>query len=123
MMAKTRILIVDDDEPVRNALQRWFSLRGFEADVAEDGLDAVEKCAQGEYDVILTDLEMPRMGGIEAMARIRRLLPGVPVVVLTGYSDVSNEGVLSDAAKVLFKPLPLREIEKAVRELLALSAS
>ena len=122
-MVKTRILIVDDDEPVRNALQRWFGLHGFEADVAEDGLDAIEKCEKREYDVILTDLEMPRMGGLEAMARIRGLLPGVPVVVLTGYSDVSSESVLSGAAKVLFKPLPLREIEKAVRESLARPAS
>ena len=122
-MAKTRILIVDDDEPVRDALQRWFGLHGFEADVAEDGLEAVEKCGSGEYDVILMDLEMPRMGGLEAMARIRGLLPGVPVLVLTGYGDVSNQSVLSDASKVLFKPLPLREIEKAVRELLAWPAS
>lgn len=118
-MAKTRILIVDDDEAIRTALQRWFSLRGFEANVAEDGVDAVEKCTIDAYDVLLMDLEMPRMGGIEAMARVGELLPGVPVIVLTGYSDVSNEGVLSDAAKVLNKPLPLRDIEGAVRELLA----
>ena len=122
-MAKTRILIVDDDEAVRYTLQRWFGLHGFEADVAENGLDAVEKCVQAEYDAILTDLEMPRMGGLEAMALIRVRQPGVPVVVLTGYAEVSNESAFSDAAKVLFKPLPLREIEKAVRELLARPAS
>jgi len=118
-MAKARILIVDDDQSVRDALKRWFDLHGFTADEAEDGLDAVNKCAYSEYDAILTDLEMPRMGGLEAMARIRGLLPGVPVVVLTGYGDMLNEGLLSNPSKVLFKPVPLREIEKAVRELLA----
>jgi len=122
-MAKTRILIVDDDEPIRNALQRWFGLRGFEVDVAEDGLEAVEKCKITDYDALLMDLEMPRMGGIEAVARIRGHLPGVPVVVLTGYSDFSNDGLLSDPAKVLTKPHPLHKIEEAVRELLARPAS
>lgn len=115
---RPRILIVDDDALIRDAMQRWFSFRGFEADAAGDGVEAVEKCAAGRYDVITLDLEMPRMTGVEALPHIRRSLPDVPVVVLTGYLHGFEPSALAEVSEVLLKPLGLGEVEQVVRRVL-----
>jgi CheY-like chemotaxis protein len=115
---KPRILIVDDEEHIRSTLHRWFYLRGFDADQAQDGAEAVEKCANNEYDVITMDLEMPRMNGAEAIAIIRRTCPGLPIVLLTGYSQDSSEEVFHCVSKVLTKPLSLHQIEAEIRAVL-----
>lgn len=118
-MIRPRILIVDDDTNVRAAFHRWFSCRGFDADEAEDGVDAVEKCSHGEYDVITLDLEMPRMTGVQALPLIRKSQPDVPIVVLTGYANESTCDALHDVARILVKPMSLRELEDVVRGLIA----
>lgn len=117
-MARPRILIVDDDTNVRLAFCRWFSCRGFEPDEAQDGIEAVEKCRRGTYDIITLDLEMPRMTGVEALPMIRESQPNVPIVVLTGYANEAHAIAKHDVARVLVKPMPLRELEGVVRELL-----
>jgi len=117
-MLRPRILIVDDDTNVRSAFHRWFSCRGFDADEAQDGVEAVEKCSRGAYDVITLDLEMPRMTGVQALPLIRSSQPDVPIVVLTGYANETGAVALNDAARVLLKPMSLRELEDIVRELL-----
>lgn len=117
-MERPRILIVDDDTNVRSAFQRWFSCRGFDADEAEDGVEAVDKCSRGAYDVITLDLEMPRMGGVQALPMIRKAQPDVPIVVLTGFANEAHALSPKDVARVLVKPMSLRELEDVVRELL-----
>jgi len=113
------ILIVDDEEGIRVALERWFTLRGFAVDLAIDGVEAVEKCSQQRYDVITMDLEMPRMNGLEAISVIRRSCPDIPIVVLSGFARDTEEVLGSGASKVLSKPLRLRELEDEVQELLS----
>lgn len=113
-----RMLVVDDEENIRTALQRWFEASGFEVDSAEDGAEAVQKCATHEYDVVTMDLEMPRMNGVEAIAAIRNLKPQLPVVVLTGFLGRAEEALRHGATKILAKPLSLRRLEEEVRGLL-----
>jgi len=115
---RPKILIVDDEVSIRTALERWFNIRGFEVDQAADGMEALEKCRANRYDVITMDLEMPRMGGLEAMAALREYLPNVPVVVLTGFTREGDSAKMLGAAKVLTKPLRLGELERHVRELI-----
>jgi two-component system response regulator AtoC len=117
-MLRPKILIVDDDSNVRSAFHRWFSCRGFDADEAEDGFEAVEKCTRGAYDVITLDLEMPRMTGVQALPLIRKSQPDVPIVVLTGYANETGSPALNDVNRVLLKPMSLRELETVVRDLL-----
>lgn len=116
---KPRILIVDDEENIRYALRRWFEVCGFEVDLAEDGLAAVQKCAINDYAVITMDLEMPRMNGSEAIPEIKLYHPDVPIIVFTGYSDSSEDAALSGATTILSKPLSLRKLEEEVRRLIA----
>ncbi len=121
-MDKPRILIVDDEPSIRVALDRWFSLRGFDVEQAEDGQDALDKCRNHRYDVITMDLEMPRMGGLDAIVAIKKYLPDVPIVVLTGFMRDTENALSCGAAVVLTKPLRLRVLEAQVRELLMKSA-
>jgi two-component system response regulator AtoC len=122
MTTKMRILIVEDEENIRTALRRWFVMRGFDADEAGDGLEAIELCRQNRYDIITMDLEMPRMSGTEAIPLIRQTHPVVPIVILTGYVHEARELAQTGAARILTKPTPLRELEKAVLELVSKSA-
>ncbi len=116
-MAK-HMLVVDDEENIRTALERWFEASGYEVDSAADGADAVRKCATQEYDVVTMDLEMPRMNGVEAIAAIRNLRPTVPILVLTGFLGRADEALKNGATKILAKPLSLRRLEEEVRALL-----
>ena len=122
-MGKPTILIVDDEVNIRSALVRWFELCGFEVTAAADGLEAVTLCESESFDVITLDLEMPRMGGLEALAGIRKIHPHTPVLVVTGFSRDTQQAVKAGALKVLTKPLRLRDLEAEVRGALARVAS
>ena len=116
---KPRILIVDDEPSIRSALERWFNIRGFQADQAPDGLQAVSKVRESQFDIVTMDLDMPRMGGIEAISQIRDHQPEIPIVVLTGFIRDTALALNNGATRVLTKPVRLRELEEEVRRLLA----
>ena len=118
LVRKPRMLVVDDEAYVRETLHRWFVIRGFDVDMAQTGLEAVEKCNSNSYDVITMDLEMPVMTGAEAISIIREKNPSVPILVLTGYVQVLDDNALHSVEKVLVKPVSLRKIEEEVRLLL-----
>jgi CheY-like chemotaxis protein len=119
-MGKPRILIVDDEKAIRTALHRWFSLHGFETDLATNGREAVDKCAENEYDVVTMDLRMPVMSGPDAIAAIKQHRPELPIVVFSGYPEDCDDAMTQGAAKVLTKPLELSIVEREVRKLLPL---
>lgn len=90
-MDKGRVLIVDDDPIVRDVLYDILSnVGGYRADLAFDGIDALEKLKRQEYDVVFTDLTMPRMNGMDFLKETIRTIPGIPVVVITGFSSIDN---------------------------------
>ena len=88
-MPKT-VLVVDDNETIRQALCRIFAFEaGFEVcGEAENGKEAIEKAQELRPDVVIMDLSMPVMNGIEAVAALKRSMPSVPVIVFSEYSDV-----------------------------------
>jgi two-component system response regulator MprA len=120
-ISKPSILIVDDERSVRNALHRWFDACGYLVDVAMDGVEAVEKCTSKVFDAVIMDLEMPRMNGGEALSAIKVLQPELPVIVFTGYPHSQERAVYTGAARVLTKPLRLRDLEHEVRAVMELS--
>jgi two-component system, NtrC family, nitrogen regulation response regulator NtrX len=81
------ILIVDDEESIRVALQRLLEYHGFETRLAEDGYRALELVAEEEPDVVLLDIKMPRMDGLEVLQRIREKSAGPYVVIVTAHGD------------------------------------
>lgn len=117
-MIRPKILIVDDESSIRTALQRWFTIRGFDVDQAADGVEAVDKCQEQCYDIVTMDLEMPRMNGLEAIVALRKFRPEVPIVVLTGYMREGQSAMSYGATKVMTKPVRLVDLETQIRELL-----
>lgn len=117
-MYRPRILIADDEEHIRCAMSRWFSMRGFDTEEATDGLEAVEKCENGSYDIVTMDLEMPRMKGNEAVAIIKKRFPSLPIVVLTGYTNEKDDSWRAHVNLILAKPISLRHLEEEIRQLL-----
>ena len=112
------ILIVDDEPNIRDALSRWFTLRGFRVEQAEDGLEAVEICELKHFDAITMDVEMPRMNGLDAIPLIKKDHPDTAILVLTGFAKNIHKAQELGANIVMTKPVRLRELEQEVRKLL-----
>jgi len=109
-----KVLIVDDERVVRDTIQRWFSLRGFDVELATNGAEGVAKAIDGGYDAIIMDLEMPTMGGIEATKMIVEGAGDPVIIAITGYSENPQAVIDAGAKKVLLKPLKLNELEETV---------
>ena len=118
-MPSIRVLIADDHEVVRQGLKLFLGLQDDIEVVGEavDGLDAVERARGLQPDVVLLDLVMPRMGGIEALARIREASPQSKVIVLTSFADDDKvfPSVEAGAAGYLLKDVRPQELADAIR--------
>jgi len=106
------ILVVDDDILVRKVLKKYISGLGYYVDTAEDGKGALEMLGSFSYDLVLTDLQMPRLGGIELLKEMFRAYPDIPKIVLTGQG--TNDDIIaalkSGAYDFLYKPIDDFEI-------------
>src|SRR5206468_3227772 len=89
-VAGTRVLVVDDEAPLRRSLARLLETRGFAARAAEDGEQALAIATQGEVDVMLVDLMMPGMSGMEVLRAVKTSNPEVEVVMMTAFADVDT---------------------------------
>lgn len=118
MSKEFHILIVDDEPGIRAALQNWFRAKGYRVDTASDGLEAIQRCRETVYDLVTMDLEMPRMGGLEAMPAILQIQPSLPIVVLTGFVRNEAQALSAGAVRVLGKPLRLSHLEEEIRGIL-----
>lgn len=107
-MAMTAV-VADDEPEIRDILTEYLSHHGFEVTQAADGLETLEHVKRLEPDLVVLDLMMPRLGGVDALAHIRKHLPDVSVIVLTGTPDDALRGrvVALGAAALLPKPLDL----------------
>lgn len=84
---KERILVVEDDEFLRDTLQTELELAGYQVTVAADGLAAIERSRQEAFDLIVTDVRLPGMDGLQALSRLRELQPQARSIVITGFAD------------------------------------
>ena len=102
-----RILVVDDERAIREALREYLTLEGYDVETAEDGIDAVERLVQREFDVVITDLSMPNMDGFGLIKNAQSLQPFAAVIVLSGQDTFSNaiEAVHRGAYDFVAKPV------------------
>ncbi len=115
-----KILIIDDERSIRNAIREILEYEKFQVDEAEDGLSGVVKVKGGKYDVILCDIKMPKMDGNEVLERIMLLAPDTPVVMISGHGDIETAVDLlkHGAYDYIPKPLDLNRLLVSVRNAL-----
>lgn len=116
----TRVLIVDDERKMRRVLQILLEQIGLESVAAENGEEALERFAAESIDLVLTDLKMPGIDGIELLKRIREQEADVPVIVLTAHGTVQTavEAMKHGAFDYVLKPFDLEAIELVIRKAL-----
>lgn len=111
------VLVVDDEADFAAALVLRLSRRGFRAAWVGSGDEALATLSETPYDVVLLDLRMPGMSGMEVLRQIRTRLPTVEVIVLTGHGGVETgiEGMQTGAADYLRKPVPIDALCVAIQ--------
>ena len=118
-MAETRVLVVDDEPMVREVLARYLAKEGFAVDVAEDGEQALERFQTGPPDLVLLDLMLPRVDGLEVFRRMRELGASA-VIMLTAKGEETDRvvGLELGADDYVTKPFSPREVVARVRAVL-----
>ncbi len=120
-MLTKRILIVDDEEGYRKVLTNSLTDIGYETKAVNNGLEALEEIRRKKYSIILLDVKMPGMDGIELLDRIQgtKFTSHSNIVIITAYTDqdVAREAVRKGAKKVITKPFSMDDIEACLGEL------
>src|SRR4030043_437133 len=117
---KNNLLIVDDEEVIREGMRRILSAEGYHVDTSASGRTAIEKIQEQDFDVVITDLKMPGMDGMEVLKTIKILQPEVPVIIITGYSTVDTaveamkNAVFDYIAKPFTSDLIIEKVQKAI---------
>ncbi len=118
--ARQSILVVDDEEIARSNMEHVLKKDGYNCRVAVNGLDAMRVLAEEDIDLVITDLKMDQMDGLELLQQINRVSPEIPVIMITGFATVSSavEALRKGAAHYLGKPVNLDELRRTVKEVL-----
>ena len=120
-MKKAQILIVDDEKIALRNLEHIMKKEGYDVVTTQSGSQAIkmiEQSAENEFDVVLTDLKMPGMDGMEVLAQTKRLFPDTEVIMVTGYAtmDSAIEAVKAGAYHYVSKPFELDEVRRVVNK-------
>jgi DNA-binding NtrC family response regulator len=119
MKFRGSILVVDDEEIVRDSLASWLQEDGYRADTAADGPTALAKLTQQPYNILLVDLKMPGMDGLQVLAQAKTLQPDAPVIIMTAYAtvDTAVQAMKQGAYDYLVKPFEPEELSLMVGKL------
>jgi DNA-binding NtrC family response regulator len=111
-----KILIVDDDPRIQTLLQQLLRTKGHEGVTAESGHDALDKLKTTPFDLVITDLRMPKMNGMELLGHVKALCPTMPVIMVTAYAseDTTVEAVRRGVFDYLAKPFKIDELMAAI---------
>lgn len=112
-----KVLIVDDEQSIRRTLRDILEFEKYEVDEAADGMEGLVKLKQGKYDVVIMDIKMPKMDGMEALERVQLLCPDTPVVMISGHANIDTavESVKKGAFDFIAKPPDLNRLLITIR--------
>lgn len=114
-------MIIEDDEAMRSLLEDFFEEEGFETDSASNGADALRILSKDHLDLIITDIRMPGLTGLDILPRLRRLKPEIPIIVMTAYGseEVRLEALERGATTYLEKPIHLSQLRTLIHEMVS----
>ncbi|MEW6668323.1 MAG: response regulator [Thermodesulfobacteriota bacterium] len=112
MASKPKVLLVDDEERFRKTTAKLLKVNGLEVFTAASGKEAIHQVQTQSYDVIILDVRMPEMSGTEALKEIKKIKPGVEVIMLTGHASVDTafEILKLGACDYVFKPCSIEDL-------------
>ena len=118
--AKYSVLVVDDNESVREVLTIMLSRRGHRCESASNGIEAMQKVKQSNFDAVITDLQMPEMDGIVLTRELRQHFSDLPVMIMTGQPDGSlvESAITAGAIEVIRKPFEISELAVKIHRML-----
>ncbi|MCX6290279.1 MAG: sigma-54 dependent transcriptional regulator [Bacteroidetes bacterium] len=115
-----KILIIDDEKAIRNTLKDILTYEKFEVDEAADGAEGIKKAETGNFDLVLCDIKMPKMDGIEVLTKLQELNADLPVVMISGHGTIETavEAIRKGAYDFISKPPDLNRLLVTVRNAL-----
>lgn len=112
---KSRVLVVDDEIVLAETLRDMLVFHGYEADIATNGLQACEILKSGMINLVITDIRMPMMDGMELLKYINESHKGLPVILISGFSDYDQATVEKNGGRALVaKPMDVGQLLKMV---------
>ncbi len=113
----SKILIIDDEKSIRKALREILEFEKFKVDDAEDGMSGLEFLKKNSYNIVLCDIKMPKMDGMEVLEKIQNIAPDTPVVMISGHGNIETavEAIKKGAYDFIQKPLDLNRILVTIR--------
>ena len=111
---KCKLLIVDDEKKMVKYLSKRLILRGFDVQTAFSGQEALPLINDHQFDVVLLDVLMPDMDGIETLKRIKEITPSTTVILLTGHPDAESDGRKWGAFDCILKPFDLNDLVEKI---------
>lgn len=112
-----RILVIDDERSIRNTLKEVLEYESHQVELAADGIEGLETFKKGGFDVVLCDIKMPNMDGIEVLEKLNEISPDVPVVMISGHGNIDTavEAIKKGAFDFIEKPLDLNRLLITIR--------
>ena len=118
-MARIRILVIEDDEEMRSLLEDFLEDEGYEPDSADNGLEALHKLAKKPFDLVITDIRMPGLTGLDILSAVKKFQIEMPVIVITAFGgeEVYRRSIARGADGYLEKPIHLHKLKSLIYDL------
>ncbi|HUU39814.1 MAG TPA: response regulator [Desulfatiglandales bacterium] len=124
-MDKKKALVIDDEQVVLDSVSKILADENYEVDVSLSGREGLNRAIEKEYDIVLTDIRMPDIGGMRVLRDVKRAKPSLPVVIITGYATVKSavQAMRLGAADYVEKPFTPDQLVESVTSALDMAAT
>ncbi|TSA56586.1 MAG: sigma-54-dependent Fis family transcriptional regulator, partial [Planctomycetaceae bacterium] len=124
-MKKTTVLIVDDEPSIRTTVSEALLEMGYDVDTAADGVEAINKFEKKAFEVVITDVKLPKVSGMEVLRGIKSISTHTPVIVMTGYGTVNTavEAMKEGASDFIMKPFSAEHLELVIKDVISKNGS
>ncbi|KAA3637689.1 MAG: response regulator [Calditrichaeota bacterium] len=120
-MAERSILVVDDELLIRDLLYDFFKDQGWDISITDNGKRALELLKSKEFDLLLTDIKMPEMDGLDLASKVKMSHPDLPIMLMTGYPSVESAvtGLRNKVEDYIIKPFNINQLFKSIENIVS----